>query len=82
MAGANREWLVEQFSEFTSLDSESFHEKAVAAKLKPMLEALGFDVIEDNAAELCGSECGNIYGFIITPSPNSLSGLSSTLIFF
>ncbi|MBQ6314664.1 MAG: M20/M25/M40 family metallo-hydrolase [Mogibacterium sp.] len=64
MAGANREWLVEQFIEFTSLDSESFHEKAVAAKLKPMLEALGFDVIEDNAAERCGSECGNIYGFL------------------
>lgn len=66
----NTERLVEEFKELVAIDSVSFHERRMADTLKSKLLKLGFEVYEDGAAEVYGSEAGNVYGFL----PGTLEG--------
>ena len=62
--------LVEEFKELVAIDSVSFHERRMADTLKSKLLKLGFEVYEDGAAGVYGSEAGNVYGFL----PGTLEG--------
>lgn len=66
----NTERLVEEFKELVAIDSVSFHERRMADALKSKLLKLGFEVYEDDAAGVYGSEAGNVYGFL----PGTLEG--------
>ena len=66
----NTERLVEEFKELVAIDSVSFHERRMADTLKSKLLKLGFEVYEDGAAGVYGSEAGNVYGFL----PGTLEG--------
>lgn len=66
----NTERLVEEFKELVAIDSVSFHERRMADALKSKLLKLGFEVYEDGAAGVYGSEAGNVYGFL----PGTLEG--------
>ena len=57
----NTDRMVALFTEMVSLDSLSFGERAVADVLKRELEALGFEVSEDDAGAQYGSDTGNLY---------------------
>ena len=64
MSKPDSQKLVNKFVSLTSVDSVSFHEGKMAGILRRELEDLGFTVYEDNAGELCGSESGNLYGYL------------------
>lgn len=66
----NTERLVEEFKELVAIDSVSFHERRMADALKSKMLKLGFEVYEDGAAGVYGSEAGNVYGFL----PGTLEG--------
>lgn len=57
----NTDRMLTLFTELVSLDSVSFGERAVADVLSRELEALGFDVTEDDAGACYGSDTGNLY---------------------
>lgn len=67
-ADSNR--ILEEFLELTSVDCVSFHERAMADRLKEKLAALGFAVEEDQAGGFYGSDTGNLYGYL----PGTLPG--------
>lgn len=52
--------IVEEFLELVQIDSETFHEEKISPILKSKLEALGFDVYEDDAASRNGHASGNL----------------------
>lgn len=52
--------LINEFLELVQIDSPSGREGKVAKTLISKLEALGFDIIIDNAGEKVGGETGNI----------------------
>lgn len=56
--------LYEKFAELVSIDSVSFSERKMADRLIGELENLGFEVTEDDAGKVYGSDTGNIYGFL------------------
>ena len=56
----NRERLVKEFLELTSIDSLSKKERKMADALKARLEAMGYEVYEDDAGKKIGGEAGNI----------------------
>jgi tripeptide aminopeptidase len=58
------ERIRKQFAEMVSIDSPSFGERKLADYVSRELEALGFQVYEDQAGEHYGSDTGNIYGFL------------------
>ncbi|MBQ8151837.1 MAG: M20/M25/M40 family metallo-hydrolase [Firmicutes bacterium] len=64
MTGADINRMTEQFMALSRMDSESFHEKGVAAWLKAELKSMGFVVYEDDAGKHYGSEAGNLYGIL------------------
>lgn len=57
----NTDRVVALFTDLVSLDSVSFGERAVADVLRRELEALGFEVLEDDAGARYGSGTGNLY---------------------
>lgn len=56
----NRDRLVKEFLELTSIDSLSKKERKMADALKTRLEAMGYDVFEDDAGRKIGGDAGNI----------------------
>lgn len=60
----NKEKMIALFLDLARHDSLSFHERSVANRLKTELQALGFEVTEDDAGARLGGECGNLYGFL------------------
>ena len=52
--------MLQEFIELVSIDAISGQEKAVADAIRPKLEALGFTVTMDRAAETFGGDCGNL----------------------
>lgn len=56
----NKERLLKTFLEYVRIDSESFHEGAMAARLIEDLETAGCRVWQDNTQDKTGSETGNI----------------------
>jgi tripeptide aminopeptidase len=60
----NRRRMQEEFCKLVSIDSPSFHERAMADELIGTLLELGFEVREDKAGEHYQGDCGNIYGYL------------------
>ena len=58
----NKERMYQEFMDLVTTDSASGKEEAIAQKLMPKLEELGFTVSRDNAGDLFGGECGNVIG--------------------
>ena len=56
----NEQRLVDEFFELVQIDSETKHERDIAKVLKQKFEALGLDVIEDDAAAKTGHGAGNL----------------------
>ncbi len=58
----NRDRMVKEFMELAVIDSLSLQERNMADTLKPKLEALGFEVCEDDAGKKTGGNTGNLIG--------------------
>lgn len=56
----NKKRLLEEFFELVQIDSETKDERTIADVLKTKMEALGFDVVEDESAEQTGHGAGNL----------------------
>ncbi|WMV75211.1 tripeptidase T [Geobacillus thermodenitrificans] len=56
----NEKRLVDEFLELVQIDSETKHEGDIAKVLKQKFEALGLEVIEDDAAAKTGHGAGNL----------------------
>lgn len=56
----NEERLLNEFLELVQIDSETKHEAEICKVLKGKLEALGLEVIEDDAASVTGHGAGNL----------------------
>ena len=72
----NKERLVHRFCALTAIDSESFHERAMADYLIGELRRLGFHVSEDDAGEKIGGDAGNLYAFL-PPANREAAGSDS-----
>ena len=57
----NKDRLLKTFLEYVRIDSESFHEGAMAARLIEDLKAVGCRVWQDDTQNKTGSETGNVY---------------------
>ncbi len=66
----NKERILAEFLELAEIDSPSYGEREMTDKLKEKLEALGFQVKEDDAAGIIGGNAGNIYAYL----PGTLAG--------
>ncbi len=53
--------LTETFLELVSIDSESYHERAIAEYLSAIADRLGLESFSDAAGEALSSETGNLY---------------------
>lgn len=67
----NSNRIAEEFSRLVSFDTESFHEKEIAAYLKNRLTELGLTVAEDNAGEVLQTKnpeyaktASNLYAYL------------------
>lgn len=60
----NNERLLSEFLELVQIDSPTGNERQIADLLKTRLSDLGFEVSEDNAGEILGGNCGNVYGYL------------------
>jgi len=56
----NRERLVNEFLRLVQINGATRNERAVADYLQAQLGALGLQVVEDDAGEKVGSNCGNL----------------------
>lgn len=65
------------FSELVSLDSLSYSERKIADVLRRELEALGFEVFEDDAGAGHGSDTGNLYARLKGTDPEKMPVLLS-----
>ena len=62
--GINQVRIIDEFTKLVAIDSPSYKERAMGDYVKSRLQALGMLVIEDDAGERIGGDCGNIYGFM------------------
>lgn len=62
--GTNQVRIIDEFTKLVSINSPSFFERQMGDYIKNRLQALGLIVIEDDAGEKIGGNCGNIYGFL------------------
>jgi tripeptide aminopeptidase len=60
----NQVRLIDEFTRLVSIDSPSYGERQLGDLVKARLRSLGLMVIEDDAGEKIGSDCGNIYGLL------------------
>lgn len=58
----NKERLLNRFLEYVQIDSPTKNEKQFAEHLMKEMEAIGFDVMMDDAGEKVGSNSGNLIG--------------------
>lgn len=56
----NTQRLLDEFFELVQIDSETKNERTIANMLIGKMEALGFDVVEDDSAERTGHGAGNL----------------------
>lgn len=70
--------IVERFFEYIRIDSETRNEKEISEYLKIQLEELGFNVFIDNAGDSCGSNTGNVIGYLKGNKTNSDSIMFSS----
>jgi len=56
----NRERVVSEFVKLVQIDSLSLHERQMADTLKSIMEQMGLDVYEDDAAKNIGGNAGNL----------------------
>jgi|SRR5680860_6437 len=59
-----RKRLLEEFLELTRIDSPTKNERQIADILKKRLEGLNMTVTEDQAGEVIGGNCGNIFAYL------------------
>jgi len=59
----DRNRLVDTFLSLTRINSPSKSERRIADFLRPKLEALGYEVYEDDAGRTIGGSAGNLIGF-------------------
>jgi len=57
---AERRYLNDIFAELCAIESPSRHERACAQRVTQELAALGIETVEDDAAAVVGSDCGNL----------------------
>lgn len=60
----NQKRLINTFKQLVAIDSISRAEREMGDYVTQQLQELGLEVQEDNAGELIGGNCGNIYGFL------------------
>ena len=60
----NQDRLMREFLRFTSIDSPSYGERAMAESIRRSFDPLGLLLSEDDAGEKLGGNCGNLYGFL------------------
>ena len=75
---ANRERLIRDFVELTSIDALSLQEREVADAIIPKLEEMGCEVSEDDAGRAHGGNCGNL--FVRIPGKGPLHDLDPILL--
>ena len=73
----NTDRMVALFTGMVPLDSLSFGEREIADVLKRELEALGFEVSEDDAGAQYGSDTGNLYARLKGTDPSKAPVLFS-----
>lgn len=61
MVQVNKERMLKEFQEIVAVPSHTLKERPVFDLLKAKLEALGFEVKEDNAGAKLGGNCGNLW---------------------
>lgn len=64
MTQVNKERMLAEFKEIVALPCHGLQERPVFDLLKGKLETMGFTVEEDNAGELLGGNCGNLWAFL------------------
>jgi tripeptide aminopeptidase len=62
--GINQVRIIDEFTKLVSIDSPSYAERQMGDYVKNKLHSLGVMVIEDDAGEQIGGNCGNIYGYL------------------
>lgn len=67
-----RRRLNDLFAELCTIPSVSGHERAMAERVARDLRALGYEVVEDDAASETGAECGNLLARIPGRSERSV----------
>ncbi len=60
----NQVRLIDEFTKLVAIDSPSYSERQMGDYVKSKLLKLGMTVVEDDAGEKIGGNCGNIYGFL------------------
>jgi tripeptide aminopeptidase len=58
----NRERLLKEFLDLLRISNPTFAERDIAEVLRSKLKALGLNVIEDQAGQAIGGNCGNLIG--------------------
>ncbi|UOO38120.1 M20/M25/M40 family metallo-hydrolase [Oscillospiraceae bacterium CM] len=56
--------IIDEFTNLVAIDSPSYDERQAGDYIKKKLTALGLVVVEDDAGEKIGGNCGNIYGYL------------------
>jgi tripeptide aminopeptidase len=64
-----RRYLNGTFAELCRIESPSGRERGCAARVIAELRALDVQVEEDGAAELTGSDCGNLHALVVAGAP-------------
>ncbi|ARD46863.1 M20/M25/M40 family metallo-hydrolase [Sporosarcina sp. P33] len=67
----NAQRLMEEFLELVKIDSETKNERNIADILTKKLQALGFDVTEDDSAKKTGHGAGNLIANLPGTAPNA-----------
>jgi tripeptide aminopeptidase len=60
----NQVRLVDEFTRLVAIDSPSYGERQMGDYVKERLIKLGMIVVEDDAGDKIGGDCGNIYGYL------------------
>lgn len=76
MTVLNKDRIFEEFKELVAIPCRSTKERQIFEVVKAKLEALGFNVEEDDAASKLDSECGNMWAFL----PGNKAGATKVLL--
>jgi tripeptide aminopeptidase len=78
---AERRYLNDIFAELCAIESPSRHERACAQRITQELAALGIETVEDDAAAVVGSDCGNLLARIdAAPAANAPEAQTPSLL--
>lgn len=76
MTVLNKDRIFEEFKELVAIPCHSTKERQIFEVVKAKLEALDFNVEEDDAASKLDSECGNMWAFL----PGNKAGATKVLL--